>query len=157
MKYEYKSVTLEDTNHLAHLIAKFIQPNFVVSLNGDLGAGKTTLTREILRSLGVVGSVKSPTFTLVEPYSVQNFTIYHFDLYRFNDPDEWFDAGFDEYFSPDCICFIEWASRAHKLIPKLDWVVNIEMQTDLSRIINIESQTLMGDECLKKLISNEEA
>lgn len=157
MKFKYKSATIEDTAKLASVIAQVVYPDFVVSLNGDLGAGKTTLTRDILRSMGVKGSVKSPTFTLVEPYALKGFTVYHFDLYRFNDPEEWFDAGFDEYFQNNYICFIEWAVKADKLIPKLDWLIDIDMQADFTRVINIESKTLMGDECLKKLISSVEA
>ena len=95
MQYKFILNDLETTQRLAKGIAQVIVPNFVVSLSGNLGAGKTTLTREVLRNLGITGSIKSPTFTLVEPYQLPDYTLYHFDLYRFSDPEEWFDAGFD--------------------------------------------------------------
>ena len=72
---------------------------FIVTLRGDLGAGKTTLVRYMLRALGVQGRIKSPTFALVESYNLPKFPVYHFDLYRFSTPDQWFDAGFDDIFA----------------------------------------------------------
>lgn len=145
---------LSETNKLARLISQVIISNFVVTLSGNLGAGKTTLTREILRNLGVAGSIKSPTFTLVEPYQLAGYTLYHFDLYRFSDPEEWFDAGFDEYFTVDQVSFIEWAEKAHGLIPQIDWQININFQHDI-RELTIDSLTLTGDTCLTKLINSD--
>jgi tRNA threonylcarbamoyladenosine biosynthesis protein TsaE len=148
---------LNETNVFACKIAKAIVPDFVITLNGDLGAGKTTLTRNILQQLGVSGGIKSPTFTIVEPYTISYMnkyvSVYHFDLYRFNDPDEWFDAGFDEYFSTNSICFIEWAQKAIQLIGRVDWEVNINLGQDLEdRTIEIKSRSKMGAMCLQKLI-----
>lgn len=142
------------TQQLAVGIASAIVPNFVLSLNGTLGAGKTTLVREILYALGVTGSVKSPTFTLVEPYSLPICDIYHFDLYRFSDPEEWFDLGFDEYFNGKFIAFIEWAEKATGLIPQIDWQIDIEFDEANERILTISSLTVLGEECLTRLISN---
>ena len=99
MIHVFNLESLNATENLATKIAQVIVPNFIVSLSGNLGAGKTTLTRAILRAIGITGSIKSPTFTLVEPYQLESYVVYHFDLYRFRDPEEWFDAGFDEYFN----------------------------------------------------------
>lgn len=144
---------LDDTNQIAVQIAKVIVPNFVITLTGNLGVGKTTLVRAILTTLGVSGTIKSPTFTLVEPYQLANFTIYHFDLYRFNDPEEWFSAGFDEYFMDSQISFIEWAEKANDLIPQIDWQITLTFNQDI-RELTIESLSEAGNKCLKKLTTN---
>jgi tRNA threonylcarbamoyladenosine biosynthesis protein TsaE len=89
----------------------------VIALAGELGAGKTTLARALLRTLGVTGPIKSPTYTLVELYAISNLYLYHFDFYRFNDPEEWEAAGFREYFRDDSICLIEWPERAAGFLP----------------------------------------
>ena len=156
MKYSCKLTTLNVTEQLAVAIAKVIRPNLVLSLNGTLRAGKTTLVREILHALNIVGNIKSPTFTLVEPYTVANCNIYHFDLYRFSEPEEWFDLGFDEYFSGEFIAFIEWAEKAAGLIPQLDWRIDIEFNEFNERLLTIRSLTVMGEECLTALIKNVE-
>ncbi|MDD3266419.1 MAG: tRNA (adenosine(37)-N6)-threonylcarbamoyltransferase complex ATPase subunit type 1 TsaE [Burkholderiales bacterium] len=144
---------LSDTEDIAKDIALSVKKGLVITLNGNLGAGKTTLTRSILRSLGITGSIKSPTFTLVEPYEIDDLKIFHFDLYRFSDPEEWFEAGFDEYFEGDSICFIEWAEKAVTLIPHIDWQINIDLIDD-KRILNINTFTALGESCLKNLIKS---
>jgi tRNA threonylcarbamoyladenosine biosynthesis protein TsaE len=148
--------TLEHTQQLAKKIARVIIPNFTISLKGNLGAGKTTLVREILRALGETGAVKSPTFTLVEPYVVNGLNIHHFDLYRFNDPEEWISSGFDEYFGPNNICFIEWAEKAEGLIPSIDWEISLELlpKDDDLRKLTIRSLTPKGIQCLTQLMTN---
>ena len=152
MQHKFILNDLAATQCLAKGIAQVIVPNFVVSLSGNLGAGKTTLTREVLRNLGIAGSIKSPTFTLVEPYQLPDYMLYHFDLYRFSDPEEWFDAGFDEYFSAPQVSFIEWAEKAQGLIPQIDWQITISFKHNLRELI-IDSLTLTGDTCLTKLIN----
>jgi tRNA threonylcarbamoyladenosine biosynthesis protein TsaE len=100
----------------------------VLSFQGDLGAGKTTLIRAMLRALGVTGSIKSPTFSWVESYDFSAYTIHHFDLYRLTDTANLNTFGFRDYFSSDAICCIEWAERAPSLKSYLDVVFSIEMK-----------------------------
>lgn len=162
MKHIFKLGDLYDTQQFANLLAKIIFTskheiiNFVITLSGDLGTGKTTLVREILQSIGVSGRIKSPTFTIVEPYKIYDINIYHFDLYRFNEPKEWTLAGFDEYFIEDnTICFIEWADKAIELIPKVDWNIKLVLDGEM-RIVELTSYSDLGKKCLMKLIQIED-
>ena len=121
----------------------------VVFLHGDLGAGKTTFTRGFLRGLGFSGKVKSPTYTLVEPYILADFTTYHFDLYRFIDEEEWEAVGFREYFNPHSICLIEWPEKAGHLLPEPDIHVQLtHVQT--KRKIQFYASTNQGKQCLNR-------
>ena len=103
----------------AHL-ARILRPGLTIFLTGELGAGKTTLVRGMLRGLGFEGRVKSPTYTLVESYSISSLYLYHFDLYRFKHEQEWLDAGFDEIFNGQNICIVEWPERAVNFLPQAD-------------------------------------
>ncbi|HSI44204.1 MAG TPA: tRNA (adenosine(37)-N6)-threonylcarbamoyltransferase complex ATPase subunit type 1 TsaE [Methylotenera sp.] len=104
-------------------LAKALQPGLIMYLHGNLGAGKTTLVRGLLHAAGHPGKVKSPTYTLVEPYLLGAYNIYHFDLYRFTDDEEWEAAGFRDYFNPQSVCIIEWPEKAENVLPVPD--VNI--------------------------------
>lgn len=108
--------------------AKQLSAGSVVYLHGDLGAGKTTFVRGVLQGLGHAGKVKSPTYTLVEPYEASGVEIYHFDLYRFADEYEWDAAGFSEYFNQHSICMVEWPEKAGNILPK----PNVDVKLSLS-------------------------
>lgn len=126
-----------DTECLANALAK-TNPAGSLWLSGDLGAGKTTFTRYLLRALGHTGAVKSPTYTLVEPYNINGKPVYHADLYRLNDPEELDFIGFFEYFNePNSLVIIEWASRAETVLLKPDITINITRQADESRVVEI--------------------
>ncbi len=119
-----------------------------IELHGDLGAGKTTLARHLLHALGVQGRVKSPTYTVVEPYEAQGLPIWHFDFFRFNDPREWEDAGFRDIFAGPGLKLAEWPEKAAELLPRADLVVRIEAQTDETRKVTLLAQTPLGQELL---------
>jgi len=114
---------LAATSALAAAIAPHVRPGFVVYLSGDLGTGKTAFTRALLRALGHDGRVRSPTFTLAEPYNLSNFELYHFDFYRFGSSDEWRDLGFDELIGGDVAAVVEWPELAGQGLPAPDlWI-----------------------------------
>jgi tRNA threonylcarbamoyladenosine biosynthesis protein TsaE len=121
-----------------------------LALSGNLGSGKTTLTRGVLRGLGFEGKVKSPTYTLVELYNLSRLDLYHFDLYRFNEPQEWLDAGFGDYFEARNLCLVEWPERAGELLPVPDLEISLSMEGD-GRRIRIAAETEHGKRCLDRL------
>ncbi|QNB10564.1 tRNA (adenosine(37)-N6)-threonylcarbamoyltransferase complex ATPase subunit type 1 TsaE [Paraburkholderia tropica] len=126
-----------------------------VQLLGDLGAGKTSLVRAALRALGHNGRVRSPTYTLVEPYTVASASgelqLYHFDLYRFSDPAEWADAGFREYFAQGAVCLVEWPQRAGGLLGVPDLVFQLEPGPDgEGRVLTAYAYSASGKACLER-------
>lgn len=151
-----------DTQQWAHTLAQqwlhSTQPvHMLICLHGDLGAGKTTLVRYILRSLGVEGRIKSPTFAIVESYDTTVGKLWHFDLYRFDNPQEWEDAGFGEICATNGIKFIEWADKAAHYLPVADWDVYLEQSYDAAehaRQVRIEAHTPYGKDILSTLHGN---
>jgi tRNA threonylcarbamoyladenosine biosynthesis protein TsaE len=123
--------------------------NAFVELHGDLGAGKTTLVRHLLRALGVQGRVKSPTYTVMEPYEARGLAIFHFDFYRFHDPREWEDAGFRDVFGGPGLKIAEWPEKAAALLPAADLVIRIEAQADDTRLVTLKAQSPVGQELLQ--------
>jgi tRNA threonylcarbamoyladenosine biosynthesis protein TsaE len=139
----------DETLTLGRALAALLEPGMTVHLRGDLGAGKTTLVRGVLRGLGYEGRVKSPTFTLLEPYNFSRLYLYHFDFYRFIDPQELLDSGFREYFNPQSVCLIEWPEKAPHL-PPADLDVELQVAGE-GRSIAITAHTEVGRRCLDKL------
>lgn len=137
------------TEALGRALAPTLEPGLVIWLCGDLGAGKTTLTRGLLRALGHEGSVKSPTYTLIEPYTVSRIPLYHFDFYRFTYPDEFLDAGLDEYFQGDGVCLVEWADRALPHVPPPDIEICLQVDGE-GRRARIIPRTARGRTCLRR-------
>jgi tRNA threonylcarbamoyladenosine biosynthesis protein TsaE len=111
------------TERAGRALAPAIAGGMTIELGGELGAGKTTLARGVLRGLGHRGPVKSPSYALVEHYRFSSLYLYHFDFYRFANPDEWETAGFSDYFRDDAVCLIEWPERARQFLPRADLVV----------------------------------
>ncbi len=139
------------TLSLGARLAAVLQPGMSVWLSGDLGAGKTTLARGLLRALHYEGRVKSPTFSLVEVYSFSSFNLYHFDLYRFADPLEWEEAGFREYFNPNALCLVEWPERAAGCLPAPDVEVRLAFSGE-GRVAELVGRTEAGRRCLQRLV-----
>ena len=122
----------------------------IVFLSGELGAGKTTLVRGILRALGYRGRVKSPTFSLVELYTVSSLYFYHFDFYRFKDPQEIEEAGLREHFGGNGVCLVEWPERAQGWLPAPDLGIHMS-EYGGGRLARLEAHTERGSECLSGL------
>lgn len=124
----------------------------VIYLRGDLGAGKTTLVRALLQTLGYSGRVKSPTYTLLEQYEAGGLHLRHFDLYRFQDEEEWETAGFREEFDGRNVCLVEWPEKAHGLMPQADVEIMFEILPG-GRNISLRANTQTGKECVNSLQS----
>ena len=125
----------------------------VVYLQGDLGAGKTTFTRGLLRGLGYGGAVKSPTYAIVESYPLPAFTLHHFDLYRFTAPEEWDDAGLDDLADGHSICLIEWPQLGEGFAPPPD--IGIELtHTEAGRRATLNAHTETGQKSLEAWFKN---
>lgn len=145
------------TQRLGTAIGRALQPGLTIFLHGDLGAGKTFLTRTILRACGFDGRVKSPTYTLLEPYSIalhgQIVPLLHFDLYRMGQPEEFLEAGFREYFGSDKICIVEWPEQAGSLIPAADIDIFLSAEGD-ARTVELRANSDLGVTCLDTLYPN---
>lgn len=137
---------------LGDALGKAIKPSLTIFLHGDLGAGKTTLVRGLLHGLGYVGKVKSPTYTLVETYEMlaghaEPLNVYHFDLYRFNDEEEWEAAGFRDFFNANSVCLIEWPEKAAQLLPIADIEIHFTIKS-AGRNVRLLANTAHGEQCV---------
>jgi tRNA threonylcarbamoyladenosine biosynthesis protein TsaE len=144
----------EATQALGAALARVLKPGLTIYLHGELGAGKTSLTRALLHATGYQGRVKSPTYTLLEPYVIQlagqAIELMHFDLYRMNHPDEFIEAGFREFFSADRICVAEWPERADNLLPNADLDIYISVAAQ-GRGVELRANSVQGASCLDQL------
>lgn len=136
---------------LAQGLAKIDLPNgAVIHLQGDLGAGKTTLVRALLKALGHQGAVKSPTYSLVESYRLPALMVHHFDFYRFESEEEFFEAGLQELFDEGALCLVEWPDKAGQFLPPADWVVRLNHLPE-GRECVVSACSALGEQILMEL------
>ena len=139
------------TLRLGEACAAGARPGLALYLRGELGAGKTTLVRGLLRGLGYQGRVKSPTYTLVEPYVDLRLNLYHFDFYRFKDRSEWLSSGFREHFNPESLCIVEWPERAGDLIAPPDLEIELRYAGEARRAA-LEARSPAGEAWLASVL-----
>jgi tRNA threonylcarbamoyladenosine biosynthesis protein TsaE len=145
---------------LGNVLMNVNPPGLVIYLEGDLGAGKTTLVRGLLRGLGYREKVKSPTYTLVEEHEVCGLDLFHFDFYRFTRPEEYLDAGLDEYFAGNGVCFVEWPQNAAPYLPPADIAVALAVANTLAgegRGAVVTAHSDKGAACLTNFQTNLQA
>ncbi len=135
-----------------HKVATATQGRGVVFLLGDLGMGKTTLSRGVLHGFGHQGAVKSPTYTLVEPYEIDGKLVYHFDLYRLSDPEELEYLGIRDYFDEQALCLVEWPDKGRGILPEPDLILQIDLE-GRGRKLSWSPKTEYGCELADKLLS----
>ncbi len=148
-----KSLAAADEEAMVRLgetLGKALKPGTVVYLEGELGMGKTTLARGVLRAFGHNGAVKSPTYTLVEPYQLDELSLFHFDLYRLGDPEELEFMGIRDYFDDIAIVLLEWPGRGEGFLPTPDLLVSIDLAGE-GRVLRFAATTARGVECLEEL------
>jgi tRNA threonylcarbamoyladenosine biosynthesis protein TsaE len=143
------------TLSLAQRLAPYVAGGQTLFLHGNLGAGKTTFSRGLVNALGHSGTVKSPTYTLVEPYQLSGITVYHFDLYRLRDAEELEFMGIRDYFRQDTLCLIEWPERGLGYLPVADLDIHLVFQSEHRRV-TLSANTPVGATIIKAITDDEE-
>lgn len=139
MKIELITNSANDTIEFGKSVARAVEKGAVISLVGDLGAGKTTFTKGVARGLGIMDNVTSPTFTILNEYAGEEKRLYHFDFYRIEDPDELVELGFEDYFpSADGLTIVEWVEKAPSVLPKKFYQITFKKIDDDKRKIVFE-------------------
>lgn len=152
MKFEVLLPNVTATENWGRQFAAGLKPGVLVLLKGELGAGKTTLVRAVLRALGVEGNIKSPTYPVLETYNVSSLYLHHFDFYRIKSQSELEDAGFREVFGGPGLCFVEWPERAGEWLPAAD--VSIELSTKgEGRKLTVIAGSSLGRQCLEPIFT----
>ncbi len=137
------------TERAGRALARGLTGGMVVTLSGDLGAGKTTFARGVLRGLGWTGPVKSPSYTLLEHYPLSSIYLYHFDFYRFANPEEWETLGAAEGFTPRSVALVEWPERVAEYLPPADLAVRLAPATEGDgRTLELAATTTAGERCV---------
>src|SRR5436190_20581204 len=140
------------TSHAGAALAPLLNGGMIVTLRGDLGTGKTTLVRGVLRARGQKGPIKSPSYGLVEHYPFSSIYFYHIDFYRFADPAEWETAGLAECFRPDAVCLIEWPEHAGPFLPRADVALVLALApSHEGRTLRVEAYSASGERCLNAI------
>lgn len=143
------------TLSFARRLARHVAGGQTLFLHGNLGAGKTTLSRGLITALGHAGTVKSPTYTLVEPYQLADVTVYHFDLYRLRDAEELEFMGIRDYFRNDTLCLIEWPAQGGSYLPVADLDIHLGFQSE-HRHVTVSANTPVGASIIKAITDDEE-
>ena len=137
---EFETYSAEETFRLGEMTGGKLKPGTVVCLDGDLGVGKTVFVKGVAKGLGIKEPVVSPTFTILQEYKEGSIPLYHFDVYRIEDPEEMYEIGFDDYLYGDGVCLIEWAKRVTELLP--DGVLRITIAKDPEKGLSYRKITM---------------
>lgn len=135
-----ESLGAEETFRIGEMIGQKAKPGMIFCLNGDLGVGKTVLSKGIAKGLGITEPVSSPTFTIIQEYTEGRLPLYHFDVYRIGELDEMDELGYEDYFFGDGVCLIEWSSRIEELIP--EEAIRITIEKDLEKGLSYRRITM---------------
>jgi tRNA threonylcarbamoyladenosine biosynthesis protein TsaE len=143
----------EATTEWGRAWAPYLESGLVLTFSGDLGAGKTALIRGILRGLGVTGTIRSPTYALLEIYELSRLYCYHFDFYRINSPESLEDSGFRECFRSDSLCLVEWPEKVSTWLPPADVALMLEPAAGAGRLLQVRHTSVHGMKCLEPLLA----